>query len=56
VRAELSRLRRVLGPVLRRQPYRVAENVRTRVVLPGDRGAVLPRSSAPVVERLRRRA
>jgi hypothetical protein len=55
VRAELSRLRRVLGPVLRRQPYRVAESVRTRMVLPEDRRVVLPRSSAPVVERLRRR-
>lgn len=53
VRAEMSRLRRSLGAVLRSQPYRVAPAVRTLVELPADRSLVLPGSSAPVVRTLR---
>ena len=48
VRAEMSRLRRTLGPVLESQPYRIAPAVRATVLLPAD-GAVIAGSSAPVV-------
>ena len=51
VRAEMSRLRRVLGPLLLARPYRLAAPC--RVVLPADRKMVLPRSTAPVVLALR---
>lgn len=55
VRAEMSRLRRVLGPVLRHRPYRVAESVDTDLVLPPEgAAAALPGSSAPVLTGLRR--
>jgi hypothetical protein len=53
VRAELSRLRRVLGPLLQSQPYRVPDRLRAEIRLPADPRQVLPGSSAPVVERLR---
>lgn len=53
VRAELSRLRRVLGGVLVSSPYRLAPGVQGRLRLPQDRATVLPRSSAPIVARLR---
>ncbi|QNN52414.1 helix-turn-helix domain-containing protein [Nocardioides mesophilus] len=53
VRAEMSRLRRTLGPLLRRQPYRIDEAVRVELVLPPDRSALLAGSSAPVVTALR---
>jgi len=53
VRAELSRLRRALGSLLLAQPYRLAPGVVARLVLPEDRRALLPGSSAPVVSRLR---
>jgi hypothetical protein len=52
VRAELSRLRRLLGTVLLSSPYRVAPGVVTSLRLPDDRSALLPGSSAPVVRRL----
>ena len=55
VRAEMSRLRRALGSVLLSGPYRVAPGVACEVTLPDDRAAALPGSSAPVVQRLRRR-
>lgn len=52
VRAELSRLRRLLGAVLLSAPYRVAPGVVTSLRLPDDRDALLPGSSAPVVRRV----
>lgn len=55
VRAEMSRLRRVLGPLLRPRPYRIDDGVTTVLTLPEDRSAVLSSSSAPVVARLRAR-
>lgn len=55
VRAEMSRLRRSLGPVLRSQPYRFDPAVRVAMELPADPARVLPGSSAPVVQALRRR-
>lgn len=53
VRAEVSRLRRVLGGVLRAQPYRVASAVTASLLLPDSPAGLLPGSSAPVVNRLR---
>jgi len=53
VRAEVSRLRRMLGGLLLSQPYRLAPTVTAGVVVPDDRTALLPLSSAPVVEALR---
>lgn len=55
VRAEVSRLRRTTGPVLATRPYRLAEGVDTRVVLPAVPAALLPGSVAPVVARERLR-
>ena len=55
VRAEMSRLRRALGGVLQSGPYRIAPGVAAAVLLPEDTSATLPGSSAPVVQRLRRR-
>lgn len=52
VRAEVSRLRRVLGSLLETQPYRLAATVRTSLVLPAS-GVPIPGSSAPVVSGLR---
>lgn len=52
VRAELSRLRKVLGPVLRHRPYRLTPEVSVDVV----HGHALAGSSAPVVQRAARRA
>jgi hypothetical protein len=53
VRAEMSRLRRILGSLLRRQPYRFDEAVKADLVLPANGRAVLTGSSAPVVSELR---
>ena len=53
VRAEVSRLRRVLGGLLLTQPYRLAPHLVAQVRLPDDRRSLLPGSSAPVVLRLR---
>lgn len=53
VRAELSRMRRVLGPLLDSQPYRVAEAVTVDVRLPSDASRLLPASTAPYVLALR---
>jgi len=47
VRAEVSRLRRTLGPLLQHQPYRIDDGVRAELLLPP--GDVLPASSAPLV-------
>jgi hypothetical protein len=52
VRAEMSRLRRVLGALLEGRPYRLADGVRARLVLPEDATTVLPGSSAPVIAAL----
>jgi hypothetical protein len=56
VRAEFSRLRRVLGSLLVSQPYRLAESLPVDLALPADRRLLLPGSTAPVVERLRLQA
>lgn len=53
VRAELSRLRRLLGGVLLSAPYRLDPGVTASLRLPDDPAALLPGSSAPVVRRLR---
>ena len=51
VRAEVSRLRRTLGPLLLHQPYRLAVPVQVR--LPADPARLLPGSLAPVAVRAR---
>jgi hypothetical protein len=56
VRAEVSRLRRVLGALLLTQPYRLAPHLEATVRYPADPEALLPGSSAPVVVRVRRDA
>lgn len=48
IRAEVSRLRRTLGPLLQRQPYRIGDGVDARLQLPADPAGLLPASSAPV--------
>ncbi|MDH6142015.1 hypothetical protein P3T35_004036 [Kitasatospora sp. GP30] len=53
VRAELSRLRRYLGGLLKHRPYRFAESVQVEVVRPYDAYQLLPASSAPGIRRLR---
>jgi hypothetical protein len=53
VRAEVSRLRKVMGSVIGHRPYRIAPDVRATLVEPADRAAVLMGSSAPVVSRWR---
>ena len=53
VRAEVSRLRSALGPVLLPQPYRLAAETVVEVRLPDPVTRLLPASTAPVVERLR---
>ena len=49
VRAEMSRLRRNLGCLLSRRPYRFSENVEVEVLRPDDPGSLLPHSTAPAV-------
>jgi len=53
VRAEVSRLRRTLGPLLDSAPYRIPPDVRVSVRLPPDPALLLPGSSAPLVAALR---
>lgn len=53
VRAEISRLRKVLGSVIAHRPYRIAQDVRSDLVEPVNRSTALPGSSAPVVSRWR---
>lgn len=53
VRAEMSRLRRAVGSVLRSGPYRISPGVVVAIDLPGDPLGALPGSSAPAVRRLR---
>lgn len=40
VRAEMSRLRRTLGPLLEAQPYRISPTVRATVLLPDSRSGI----------------
>ncbi|MGY1643142.1 GAF domain-containing protein [Geodermatophilus sp. SYSU D00703] len=54
VRAEVSRLRRTLGSVVSAQPYRIADDVHLEVRTPVPAARLLPASTAPLVERLRR--
>ncbi|MGY1624717.1 GAF domain-containing protein [Geodermatophilus sp. SYSU D00965] len=54
VRAEVSRLRRTLGSVVSAQPYRIGEDVHLEVRTPVPAARLLPGSTAPVVELLRR--
>ena len=53
VRAELSRMRRVLGGLLLTRPYRIAPSVDLEVRWPTAGGQLLPGASAPVVVRAR---
>src|SRR5262245_33255665 len=53
VRAEMSRLRRLVGSVLLSNPYRFAPTCGVTLALPDDPSAVLAGSSAPVVRRRR---
>lgn len=53
VRAEVSRLRRTLGPLLEHQPYRFGPHTRVDLRLPQDPTVLLPGSTAPVVLRAR---
>ncbi|MGZ5404864.1 MAG: GAF domain-containing protein [Nocardioides sp.] len=54
VRAEMSRLRRMVGSLLLSGPYRLDPGLLVSLDVPPDRRQVLPRSGAPVVQRLRR--
>ncbi|KAF4408990.1 diguanylate cyclase [Streptomyces sp. Ru87] len=49
VRAEMSRLRRTLGGVLDHRPYRFADDLEVRLLVPEDPAHLLPRSTAPLV-------
>ncbi|MFC7344378.1 helix-turn-helix domain-containing protein [Saccharopolyspora griseoalba] len=49
VRAEMSRLRRHLGGLLSRRPYRFSGNVEVDVLRPADPDSLLPHSTAPAV-------
>ncbi|WP_073814820.1 GAF domain-containing protein [Kitasatospora sp. CB01950] len=53
VRAELSRLRRHLGPLLEARPYRLTACTRVTVHGPHDPHDLLPGSAAPAVRALR---
>ncbi|MFF0392690.1 GAF domain-containing protein [Kitasatospora sp. NPDC004615] len=53
VRAELSRLRRHLGPLLEARPYRLANCAQVTVLGPDDPYDLLPGSAAPAVRALR---
>jgi hypothetical protein len=55
VRAEVSRLRRAVGPLVEHRPYRLAADLHVEVRLPRPAARLLPSSTAPVVERLRAR-
>lgn len=51
VRAEMSRLRRHLAPVLAHRPYRFVEDVEVELVRPERPAELLPHSTAPAVRR-----
>ncbi|MGW1077545.1 GAF domain-containing protein [Streptomyces sp. NPDC002537] len=54
VRAEMSRMRRTLGGVLDHRPYRFADGIDVRLLLPDDARELLPGSAAPAVVAARR--
>ncbi|MEV0526282.1 GAF domain-containing protein [Streptomyces sp. NPDC050439] len=54
VRAEISRVRRYLGPLLAHRPYRFPEDVDVEVILPEHPAHLLPHSTAPAVREARR--
>lgn len=54
VRAEMSRLRRLLGGLLSAQPYRFTRGAEVRLLLPANTANLLAASSAPVVLAARR--
>ncbi|MFF9125104.1 GAF domain-containing protein [Streptomyces sp. NPDC014889] len=49
VRAEMSRVRRYLGPYLEHRPYRFREDTDVELLLPDDPADLLPHSAAPAV-------
>lgn len=49
VRAEMSRIRRYLGPFLEHRPYRFCEGTDVELLLPDDPADLLPHSAAPAV-------
>ncbi|GAA2247389.1 hypothetical protein GCM10010145_13150 [Streptomyces ruber] len=49
VRAEMSRMRRLLGAYLEHRPYRFAEGVEVEILLPEDGPEPFPRAAAPGV-------
>ncbi|MFJ4736889.1 GAF domain-containing protein [Streptomyces sp. NPDC088770] len=49
VRAEMSRVRRYLGPFLEHRPYRFREDTDVELLLPDDPADLLPHSTAPAV-------
>ncbi|MGW1028699.1 GAF domain-containing protein [Streptomyces sp. NPDC002577] len=53
VRAELSRVRRYLGPLLAHRPYRLREDVDVQVIMPAHPAHLLPHSAAPAVRSAR---
>jgi hypothetical protein len=53
VRAETSRLRRIVGGLLIQRPYRFADWVDVRVRYPAAAEDILPSSTAPAVRRVR---
>lgn len=55
VRAELNRVRSLLGQLVTPRPYRFADWVTIEVTWPGDRADLLARSTAPAVDALRHR-
>ncbi|BFO16590.1 hypothetical protein SHKM778_29780 [Streptomyces sp. KM77-8] len=56
VRAELSRVRRYLGPLLDHRPYRFTESAEVELVLPDDPHDLFPHSTAPFLRPRRRPA
>ncbi|MEZ3179116.1 GAF domain-containing protein [Streptomyces pimonensis] len=54
VRAEMSRIRRYLGPLLDHRPYRFTESAEVELVLPDGPHDLFPRSTAPAPGRPRR--
>ncbi|MFD7771989.1 GAF domain-containing protein [Streptomyces sp. NPDC059787] len=54
VRAEMSRVRRYLGPLLDHRPYRFTESAEVRTLLPDDPRDLFPHSTAPALGRRRR--
>lgn len=54
VRAELSRVRRYLGPLLDHRPYRFTETAEVELLLPDDPHDLFPYSTAPFLRPRRR--